>query len=167
MRARIFCAAAMTLAASYAFADAGGTTVSLSPLMTYFGPLIGAALAALAAALLRTIFAILNVYLKKLGFAFTTDQYAAVARSAEKIVAGWWSSVEPAVAAAKYDVRSEIVAHLAQAVLDDIGPIAKDLGLTPQGAAQFVVARIGDLQKDLLKALGATPNPPQAAVKTQ
>lgn len=162
MRARIFYAAAMTFAASSAFADAGGTTLSLSPLLTYLGPIIGAALAALVAALLRIIFAILNVYLKKLGFAFTTDQYAAVARSAEKIVAGWWSSVEPGVAAAKYDLRSEVVAHLAQAVLDDIGPIANDLGLKPDGAAQFVVARIGDLQKDLLRALGATPSPVQS-----
>jgi hypothetical protein len=167
MRVRIFHAAAMTFAASSAFADAGGATVSLSPLLTYLGPVIGAALAALVAALLRIIFAILNIYLKKLGFAFTTDQYAAVARSAEKIVAGWWSSVEPAIAAAKYDLKSDVVAHLAQAVLDDIGPIANDLGLKPDGAAQFVVARIGNLQKDLLKALGATPNPPQTAVKTQ
>ena len=74
---------------------------------------------------------------------------------------------EPAVAAAKYHLKSATVAHLAQAVLDDIGPIAKSLGLTPQGAAQFVVARIGDLQKDLLKALGAAPNPSQGARNTE
>jgi hypothetical protein len=165
MRARILHAAALTCVASSAFA--GNATVSLAPLLTYLGPAIGAALAGLIAVLLRVIFAILNIYLKRLGFAFTTDQYAAVSRSAEKIVAGWWSSVEPAVAAAKYDLKSATVAHLAQAVLDDIGPIAKSLGLTPQGAAQFVVARIGDLQKDLLKALGAAPNPSQGARNTE
>ncbi len=140
-----------------------GAALSLSSVVAVIGPIIGAVLAAAVSGVLGIAGAVLNVYLKRLGFTFTSDQYATVQRSAEKIVKSWWAGEQAAIADVKFNVGNPIVQKLAQFVLDDLGLIATHLNLTSDNAATFVLARIGDLQTELLKALGA-PQGAQSAI---
>ncbi|REF83234.1 hypothetical protein DES32_3150 [Methylovirgula ligni] len=158
---------AVGVSGAHAANAAAPASISLTPLLTYLGPIIGAVLVTLVGALLRLLFQILSAYLAKLHFSLTTDQYSTVIRSAQKIVGSWWAGIEPQIATAKFTASNTTVAALAEAVIDDLGPVATNLGLNQAAAQEFVLWVIGDLQKALLggAATATSADPPKAVAK--
>lgn len=170
MRVRTLVAAAplcaLALPALAGMSTPVSTTVTLGPLLTYLQPTITEGLAYLVGIGLTSLFAIVGLKANQwFGLKISDAQWAVVHSAADAEVKKLVAMGVTDIATMNVDVKSPIVASTAQAAINQIPDIAKKAGVTPDGMAELVLAKIGAYQaSQTVAAPAAKTTEPRVAV---
>ena len=119
------------------------TAIAAAPLVAAFSPLINAAVSGLVIGTGGLLFALLA---RMTGIAFAPDYQARLEKAADAEVQAAIACAENNLASGKFDAGNPIVAHIAQALVDNAPAIVARLGLGPEEIRREVVKAIGRAQ---------------------
>jgi hypothetical protein len=132
--------------------------VNFGPLLEFLKPAIEQVAGTLAlAAVTAGLSAIGTLYYRLLHVRLKTEQFDVLRNSAEAEVQKLVARGVDRLATMDVDLKSPIIAQIANAAISQVGPIAKKLGVTPDDMKQIALAAIGAYQSSVA---APAPSPP-------